>query len=89
MTVITRGVGDGFVAALLVLSANPTERLTDRELQILRCIGRGMSNKEIAQDLFISAKTVESHRDHVKQKLELSSSGDLLRYAIEFSRLHV
>jgi DNA-binding NarL/FixJ family response regulator len=65
----------------------PTERLSDRELQVLRCIGRGLSNREIGDELFISAKTVESHREHIKDKLGLASSGDLLRYAIEFSRL--
>jgi DNA-binding NarL/FixJ family response regulator len=65
----------------------PVERLSDRELQILRNIGRGMSNREIADQLFISTKTVESHREHIKQKLGLASSGDLLRYAIEFSRI--
>ena len=63
------------------------ERLSDRELQVLRCIGRGLSNREIAEQLFISAKTVESHREHMKQKLGLESSGDLLRYAIEFTRV--
>jgi DNA-binding NarL/FixJ family response regulator len=65
----------------------PVERLSDRELQVLRSIGRGMSNREIADQLFISTKTVESHREHIKQKLGLSSSGELLRYAIEFSRI--
>jgi DNA-binding NarL/FixJ family response regulator len=61
--------------------------LSDRELQVLRCIGRGLSNKEIADALFISVKTVESHREHIRQKLVLQSSSDLLRYAIEFSRV--
>jgi DNA-binding NarL/FixJ family response regulator len=61
--------------------------LSDRELQVLRCIGRGLSNKEIAEALYISVKTVESHREHIRQKLALQSSSDLLRYAIEFSRL--
>lgn len=68
-------------------SEMPTERLSDRELQVLRFIGRGLANREIADELFISVKTVESHREHIKQKLNLASSGDLLRYAIEFSRL--
>lgn len=63
------------------------ERLSERELQVLQRIGRGLSNREIAADLFISVKTVETHREHLKQKLELPSSGDLLRYAIEFERI--
>jgi DNA-binding NarL/FixJ family response regulator len=70
-----------------VVPQSPLESLSDRELQVLRCIGRGMSNRETAQELFISVKTVETHREHLKQKLRLASSGDLLRYAIEFHRV--
>jgi DNA-binding NarL/FixJ family response regulator len=62
-------------------------RLSDRELQVLRCIGNGWSAQEIGEELFISPKTVEAHREHIKHKLELASSGDLLRYAIEHNRL--
>jgi DNA-binding NarL/FixJ family response regulator len=63
------------------------ESLSDRELQVLRCVGRGMSTREVAEELFISVKTVETHREHLKQKLGLVSSGELLRYAIEHNRL--
>lgn len=63
------------------------ESLSDRELQVLRCVGRGMSTREVAEELFISVKTVETHREHLKQKLGLISSGELLRYAIEHNRL--
>ena len=62
-------------------------QLTDRELQVLRCIGRGLSAHEIGEELFISAKTVEVHREHIKHKLNLPTSGDLLRYAIEHNRI--
>jgi DNA-binding NarL/FixJ family response regulator len=68
-------------------SQAPVERLSDRELQVLRAIGQGLSNREIAEQLFISVKTVESHREHIKEKLRLGSSGELLRYAIEFGRV--
>jgi DNA-binding NarL/FixJ family response regulator len=67
--------------------AASVERLSDRELQVLRNIGAGMSSREIAEKLFISVKTVEAHREHIKQKLNLASSADLLRYAIEFCRV--
>ena len=63
-------------------------QLTNRELQVLRCIGRGLSAHEIGEELFISAKTVEVHREHIKHKLNLPTSGDLLRYAIEHNRIH-
>lgn len=61
----------------------PLERLSDRELQVFRLIGRGRSVKDIADELFLSPKTVETHKEHIKQKLGLASSNDLLRYAIE------
>lgn len=68
-------------------SGSSVDRLSDRELQILRCIGRGMSSREIGDELFISVKTVEAHREHIKQKLSLPNSAELLRYAIEFCRV--
>jgi DNA-binding NarL/FixJ family response regulator len=61
----------------------PMDRLTDRELEIFRMIGDGKSVKEIAQALFLSAKTVESHREHIKDKLNVKSSAELLRFAIQ------
>jgi len=63
--------------------AAPLERLSDRELQIFRMIGEGRVVKDIAEALFLSPKTVETHKEHIKQKLNLESSNDLLRYAIE------
>ena len=63
-------------------AALPMDRLTDRELEIFRMIGAGMSVKEIADKLFLSAKTVEAHREHIKEKLNLKSSAELLRFAI-------
>ena len=62
---------------------SPLERLSDRELQIFRLIGQGQSVRAIAETLFLSPKTVETHKEHIKQKLNLNSSNDLLRYAIE------
>jgi DNA-binding NarL/FixJ family response regulator len=67
--------------------SNPVDELSDRELQILRCIGQGLSVREIAKQLYLSAKTVESHRENMKRKLKLKSSGELLQYAIEHSRV--
>jgi DNA-binding NarL/FixJ family response regulator len=61
----------------------PLERLSDRELQIFRLIGEGRSVKDIADALFLSPKTIETHKEHIKQKLNLASSNDVLRYAIE------
>lgn len=56
--------------------------LGDRELEVLQLIGQGLSTREIASALFISTKTVESHREHIKRKLNLESGAELLRYAV-------
>jgi len=63
----------------------PMDRLTDRELEIFRMIGSGMSVKDIADKLFISVKTVEAHREHIKEKLNFKNSAELLRFAIRNS----
>ena len=62
--------------------ALPMDRLTDREMEIFRMIGAGMTVKEIAEKLFLSAKTIEAHREHIKEKLSLKTSAELLRFAI-------
>jgi DNA-binding NarL/FixJ family response regulator len=59
------------------------DQLTDRELQVFRCIGQGLNTSEIADSLMISVKTVEAHREHIKRKLNLKRSSDLLRFAIQ------
>jgi len=60
----------------------PLSTLSDRELEVFQMIGRGLSVKEIAQQLFLSSKTVEVHREHIKEKLGFHSSAELLRYAV-------
>lgn len=62
----------------------PTEdKLTAREIEILKLFAGGMSNQEIADKLFISIRTVESHKNHIMQKLELNSTVDLIKFAIK------
>ena len=62
-------------------------RLTDRELEILELIGRGLGTSKIAEKLFLSVKTVETHRTHIKQKLQLGDGSRLLQYAIEWVQI--
>ena len=57
--------------------------LSDREIEILRLIALGHTNTEIAEQLFLSVRTVESHRAHIQQKLRLSKRSELVRYALE------
>jgi DNA-binding NarL/FixJ family response regulator len=61
----------------------PLEILTDRELEIFRLIGHGKGSREIAQLLCLSVKTIESHRAHIKEKLNLQSANRLVQYAIQ------
>jgi DNA-binding NarL/FixJ family response regulator len=59
------------------------ETLTMREREILRLIASGLTNKQIAQQLFISVKTVETHRTHIMQKLDVHTTADLVRFAMK------
>jgi DNA-binding NarL/FixJ family response regulator len=63
---------------------SPVERLSDRELEVFRLIGKGLSTSAIAEQLFISVKTVETHREHIKIKLKLTKKGDLLQQSIQW-----
>lgn len=63
---------------------SPIDALTDRELQVFQLIGHGMPTREIAEKLHISTKTVDSHREHIKDKLKLDSATELLKQAIEW-----
>ena len=60
------------------------QNLTDRELQIFELIGTGLSTREIAEKLHLSIKTIESHREHIKAKLDLSTATELLKHAIQW-----
>jgi two-component system response regulator NreC len=61
--------------------------LSDREREVLRLLALGHTNQEIAQQLYISVRTAETHRAHIMQKLRLSSRAELVRYAIDQSLL--
>ncbi|HET8811664.1 MAG TPA: response regulator transcription factor [Gaiella sp.] len=57
--------------------------LSDREREVLRLLALGHTNQEIANVLFISVRTAETHRAHIMQKLRLSSRAELVRYALD------
>jgi DNA-binding NarL/FixJ family response regulator len=60
-----------------------TDELTKRENEILACLAAGKANREIADELFISVKTVDSHRSHILEKLGLKNNAELVRYAVK------
>jgi DNA-binding NarL/FixJ family response regulator len=78
-SLLTRMVGERKVDGGSLL-----ERLTDRELQVLEYIGKGLGTRQIAEKLHLSIKTVENYREHLKSKLNLKSSAELVRYAVRW-----
>jgi DNA-binding NarL/FixJ family response regulator len=64
----------------------PKPLLTPRESEILSALARGESSKQIARALDLSVRTVETHRQNIKRKLELDSPAELMRYALEHAR---
>ena len=65
-------------------SGSHLETLSDRELEVFELIGRGQGTRQIAERLCLSFKTVESHREHIKEKLELSNANELVQHATQW-----
>ncbi|MGO9901038.1 MAG: response regulator [Solirubrobacteraceae bacterium] len=61
----------------------PPDGLSEREVEVLRMIAFGHTNAQIAEKLYLSVRTVETHRAHIQQKLRLSDRSELVRYALE------
>ena len=59
------------------------DELTKRELEVLQLVAHGMTNKQVAESLFISVKTVETHKSHILDKLGLANSGEMMKFAIK------
>lgn len=78
-SVLTRLVG-----RKVVQGGTPVDTLTDRELEVLRWMGKGLGTRQIADKLHLSVKTVENHREHIKAKLKLRTSAELVRYAVRW-----
>jgi two-component system response regulator NreC len=67
----------------------PPDDLTEREVEILHLIALGHTNSEIAGKLFLSVRTVESHRAHIQQKIRLTTRSELVRYALDHGMVDV
>lgn len=63
----------------------PLAKLSDRELEVYRLIGAGHGTRQIADELHVSTKTVESYQAHIKEKLSLRNARELVQHAIEWS----
>ncbi len=74
------------VSRRMFRNQQPRPLLSPRESEILTALGRGESSKQIAKALNLSVRTVETHRQNIKRKLELDGQADLIRYAVEHAR---
>jgi len=81
-TYLTPSLGAALAAAPPA-PAGPPDDLSEREVEVLRLIALGHTNAEIAGQLYLSVRTVESHRAHIQQKLRLSTRAELVRYALD------
>jgi DNA-binding NarL/FixJ family response regulator len=65
-----------------------TSRLSDREIEIFRLIGQGLSTKAIAESLYLSPHTIDTHRENIKRKLGLANAAELIRAAVQYVLEH-
>lgn len=63
---------------------SPVDKLSDRELEVLQLLGKGFGTREIANELHLSIKTIETHRAHIKEKLGFKDAGEMVRFAIDW-----
>lgn len=84
---LVRRIVDGALFAVHGLEPTPADAnedgLTERELTVLRAVARGLSNRDIGEELWMSAVTVKFHLRNIYRKLEISSRGEATRYALE------
>jgi DNA-binding CsgD family transcriptional regulator len=74
----------GMIGQQTKTSASPIEKLSDREFEIFRLLGEGRTTKEIADQLHLSHKTVAVHRGHIKEKLGMTNSNELVHQAVRW-----
>jgi len=75
------------LAAAPTQPAGPPDDLSEREVEVLRLIGLGHTNSEIAEQLFLSTRTVETHRAHIQHKIRRTTRAELVRYALDHGLL--
>ncbi len=68
--------------------AQPEERLTDRELEVYRLIGQGLATRQIAKTFSVSAKTIQTYRNFIKNKLEIATAAELVHRAVLWVKEH-
>jgi len=74
----------GVVSSRELIEKSPVDTLSDRELEVFGLLGRGLTTREIAEQLHLSVKTIETYREHIKSKLSLETSAELTRHAVQW-----
>jgi DNA-binding NarL/FixJ family response regulator len=82
---VSRGIVDSFAGRRREAEGGAVGRLTDREFEVFQLLGQGLPTAEIGQRLHLSPKTVDSHRLHIKEKLQLRNLPELMRYAVRWA----
>jgi two-component system response regulator NreC len=77
----------GLIAAAPETPAGPPDNLSGREVEVLKLVALGHTNAEISQQLYLSVRTVESHRAHIQQKARTTTRAELVAYAREHGLL--
>lgn len=73
-----------FVGGRTLATGSPLDALSDRQLQVFRLIGQGRTTRQIAETLYLSVKTIESHREHIKHKLTIETAAELAQRATQW-----
>jgi DNA-binding NarL/FixJ family response regulator len=81
---LERRLAERYLGRRMLETDSPLHVLSDRELQVFRFVGEGLSTRRIAETLARSVKTIESHLEHIKSKLGFASAAELLRHAIQW-----
>jgi DNA-binding NarL/FixJ family response regulator len=82
---VSTRIVDAFAGRTKKSENSPVGRLTDREFEVFQLLGQGLPTAEIGRRLHLSSKTVDSHRLHIKEKLQLTSLPELMRYAVRWA----
>lgn len=75
-----------FASGSETASTSLVDLLTDREFEVFQLIGKGLGTRQIAENLHLSVKTIETHRAHIKEKLQLKSAFELIQCAIQWAQ---
>ena len=73
-----------FVNGQIEATSSSIERLSDRELEVFQLIGRGYATRQVAEKLNLSVKTIETYREHIKDKMNLKNAAELVKHACQW-----